>query len=76
MLYSKDLTLKFFGHENHPFSFQVMSTSESCGLKKMWYVKLIVSYGTYRKLCSLFNFLLSIHKKLGSLHDFKNRVSW
>ena len=67
MLYSKDLPLKFFGLESHPFCFQVMSTGECFGLGKICYVKLIVSEGTYKKLCSLFNFLLSIHKKLGSL---------
>ena len=28
ILYSKDRTLKFFGLESHPFSFEVMSTNE------------------------------------------------
>ena len=35
MLYSKDLTLKFFGLESRPFSFQVMSTSAFFGFSKI-----------------------------------------
>ena len=34
MLYSKDLIIKFSDLESHPFSFQVVSTSESFGLSK------------------------------------------
>ena len=44
-----------------------MSTNELLGFSKIYHVKLIISQGTYKKLCSLLNFLLSIHKKLGSL---------
>ena len=43
MLHSKDGTLKFFGLESHPFSFQVMSANEFFGFNKIWHVKLIVS---------------------------------
>ena len=43
MLYSKDLTLKFFGLESHPFSFQLMSANEFFEFSKIWHVKLIVS---------------------------------
>ena len=35
MLYSKDLTLKLFGLESLPFSFQVMSTNEFFGFSKI-----------------------------------------
>ena len=35
MLYSKDLTVKFFGLESHPCSFQVMSTNEFFGFSKI-----------------------------------------
>ena len=35
MLYSKDLTLKFFGLESHDFSFQVISTNERFGFSKI-----------------------------------------
>ena len=35
MLYSKDLTLKFFGLESHPFSFQVMSSNDFLDLANL-----------------------------------------
>ena len=68
MLYCKDKTSKFFGLEIHAFSFQVISTNEFfLDSAKFSMLKLIVSLGTYKKLCSLMNFHLSFHKKLGSL---------
>ena len=44
-----------------------MLTNEFVGFSKILHVKLVVSYVTYNKLCSLFDFLWSSQKKLGSL---------
>ena len=41
----------------------------------MQYVKLIVASGTYKKLCSLFDFLLSTYEKPRQ-SDFRGRISW
>ena len=35
MIYGNDLTLKFFGLERHPFSFEVMSTNDYFGFGKL-----------------------------------------